>query len=134
MSDDILVSKAQIVERCIVRAREELAGSINFASDFTRQDAAILNIQRACEATIDMAFRIVRLKGLGAPSNSREAFDLLAGAGLIDAPLSAAMMKMVGFRNVAVHRYADLDLDLVQTVIREGLDDLAAFAALAIRL
>ena len=134
MSDDIIVAKAQIVDRCIARAREELAGSTDFAADFTRQDAAVLNVQRACEATTDMAFRLVRLKSLGAPANTREAFDLLADARLIGRPLVAAMMRMVGFRNVAVHRYTDLDLDVLERVIREGLDDLAAFAALALTL
>jgi len=134
MTDDILVAKAQTVERCIGRAREELAGSGDFATEFTRQDAAVLNVQRACEAAIDIAFRLVRLKGLGAPANTREAFDELIRAGLIDRALGEAMMKMVGFRNVAVHQYIDLDLDVVVSVIRVGLNDLAAFASIAVKV
>jgi len=39
-----------------------------------------------------------------------------------------ARAKMVGFRNLAVHQYQELDLDLVESVIRVGLDDLLAFA------
>lgn len=68
MSDDVLIGKAAIIERCVARAREELAASPDFSSDLTRQDAAVLNIQRSCEAAIDMAFRMVRLRGLGAPT------------------------------------------------------------------
>ncbi|MBJ7485828.1 DUF86 domain-containing protein [Brevundimonas sp.] len=133
MSDDVLLAKAQTVERCSARAREELSASLDFDSDLTRQDAAILNIQRACEASVDMAFRWVRLRSLGAPATNREAFDLLVQADLIDADLAAALKRMVGFRNVAVHRYADLDIDVVKRVIRVGLDDLAAFVAIALR-
>ncbi|VVM04676.1 DUF86 domain-containing protein [Methylacidimicrobium tartarophylax] len=55
MADDLLVNKAAIIERCVARAREEYAANpTGFATDFTRQDAAILNIQRACEAALDM--------------------------------------------------------------------------------
>lgn len=55
MADDVLVNKAATIERCVARAREEYAKDPGtFATDFTRQDAAILNIQRACEAALDM--------------------------------------------------------------------------------
>ena len=35
---------------------------------------------------------------------------------------------MVGFRNLAVHQYRELDLDIVESVIRKNLDDLLEFA------
>lgn len=56
MADDVLLNKAATIERCVARAREEYAKNpATFAEDLTRQDAAILNIQRACEAALDMA-------------------------------------------------------------------------------
>lgn len=55
MADDVLLNKAASIERCVRRAREEYDKAPDtFATDFTRQDAAILNIQRACEAALDM--------------------------------------------------------------------------------
>jgi hypothetical protein len=54
MSDDVIVAKAEIIERCINRAREELAASADFQTDYTRQDASIFNIERAREAAIDI--------------------------------------------------------------------------------
>jgi hypothetical protein len=55
MADDVLLNKAATIERCVSRAREEYtADPKTFATNFTRQDAAILNIQRACEAALDM--------------------------------------------------------------------------------
>lgn len=133
MSDDVLIGKAAIIERCVARAREELAASGDFSSDLTRQDAAVLNIQRSCEAGIDMAFRMVRLAGLGAPASSREAIDILVAAAIIDGDLALRLKRMVGFRNVAVHRYAELDIKVVEQVIRTGLDDLLTFVAVALR-
>jgi len=134
MSDDVILAKAQIIERCIVRAREELAASIDFSTDFTRQDAAILNIQRACDAAIDVAFRVTRIQGLGSPANAREAFDLLSEAQIVPVDLVDKLKRMTGFRNVAVHRYTELDIAVVERVIREGLDDMTDFTSLALRL
>ena len=49
MADDVLINKAASIERCVARAREEYASDpATFATNLTRQDAAILNIQRAC--------------------------------------------------------------------------------------
>ena len=45
IADDVLLNKAATIERCIARAREEYnTDPANFATDYTHQDAAILNI------------------------------------------------------------------------------------------
>lgn len=134
MPDDVIVAKAAIIERCIDRARQELAASVDFANDHTRQDAAILNIERACDAAIDISDRVVRLRGLGAPSSARDSFAKLVAAGVIEQGLADRLMSMVGFRNLAVHQYQKLDLAIVRAVIEKNLDDLLEFSALALRL
>lgn len=132
--NDVVLAKAAIIERAVARAREELAASADFASDYTRQDAAVLNVQRACEAAVDLAHQLVRLRRLGAPTAAREAFDLLIGGNVIPAELGAALKRMVGFRNIAVHRYTDLDLAKVRSIIERDLEDVLAFSAIALRL
>lgn len=130
MPDNVIVAKADIIERCIKRAREELAAS----PDFTRQDAAILNVERACEAAIDTMNRIVRMRALGAPASTRDGFDRLVRAGVVDQTLVDKLMRMVGFRNLAVHQYQALDIAIMRAVIEKNLDDLLEFSALALRL
>jgi uncharacterized protein YutE (UPF0331/DUF86 family) len=134
MPDNVIVGKADILERCIARAREELAASVSFDTDYTRQDAAILNVERACEASIDIMNRIVRLRGLGAPASTRDGFDRLVRAAVIEQSLADRLMRMVGFRNLAVHQYQKLDIIIVRAVIEKSLDDLLEFSALALRL
>lgn len=134
MPDDVIVGKASIIERCIARAREELKASADFANDYTRQDAAILNVERACDASIDISDRIVRLRGLGAPISARDSVARLVDARIIDARLADRLMRMVGFRNLAVHQYHKLDLAIVKAVIENSLDDLLEFSAIALRL
>lgn len=134
MPDDVILAKAAIIERCVKRAREELAASSDFATDFTRQDAAILNIERACDASIDIADRIIRIRVLGAPASARDSVAKLVEAALIQQDLADRLMRMIGFRNLAVHQYQKLDLAIARAVIETHLGDLLEFSAIALRL
>jgi uncharacterized protein YutE (UPF0331/DUF86 family) len=134
MADDVVLNKAATIERCVARAREEYARDPSgFVHDVTRQDAAILNVQRACEAALDLGQHLVRRERLGVPQGAREVFTLLAEAGWIDAALADALRRMVGFRNVAVHDYQALQLPIVVAVITRHLDDFRAFASAILR-
>lgn len=127
---DILLGKQQSIERCLARVRQAWArpSPLPFEEDYDKQDVIVLNLQRACEQVIDMANHVVNAKKLGWPRTSAESFDLLAQAGVIPAPVAANMKAMVGLRNVVVHQYQDLDLDIIRAVIRDHLDDLSEFA------
>jgi len=129
MADDVLINKAATIERCVIRAREEYEkGPESFASDHTRQDAAILNIQRACEAALDMGQYLIRRERLGVPQSSRDVFALLGGAGWIDTGLVKPLQNMVGFRNIAVHDYQTLQIPIVVAVITQHLTDFTEYS------
>lgn len=131
----VVLTKVASIQRSVRRARDELsAAGPQFSSDLTRQDAAILNVLRACETSIDLAQVLVRERRLGVPQSNREVFQLLADPGLITEDLSSRLQRMVGFRNVAVHRYRDLDVATLAGVIRSGLDDLLRFSESVARL
>ncbi|OYT91972.1 MAG: toxin-antitoxin antitoxin component [Burkholderiales bacterium PBB3] len=134
MADDVLVNKAAAVERCVARAREEYAHDpANFATDFTRQDAATLNVQRACEAVLDMGQHIVRREGLGVPQSARDVFELMARAQWIDAPLAEALKRMVAFRNIAVHDYQSLLMPILVSVITNHLHEFSDFTSAVLK-
>jgi uncharacterized protein YutE (UPF0331/DUF86 family) len=134
MADDVALNKAAIIERCLARVRSVHAGDdANLFDDPTRQDSIVLNLQRACEASIDLAMHIVRKQRLGLPQESREAFDLLEQAELLPPELARAMRAMVGFRNVAGHSYRELDLAIVRSVVHERLGDFEAFTRHVLR-
>lgn len=59
----------------------------------TKQDAIILNLQRACEAAIDLAMYVVNQRRLGTPQESRDAFALLQTAGILPADLATRMQR-----------------------------------------
>ena len=129
MADDVLINKAATIERCVARAREEyFSDPASFASNFTRQDAAILNIQRACEAALDMGQHLIRRERLGVPQSARDVFALLAQAGRIELPLAQGLQRMVGFRNIAVHDYKALQLPITVAIIEKHLDEFLQYS------
>ncbi len=77
----------------------------------------VLNLQRACQLAIDMALRIGPTRRLALPADTAEMFRILAQAGLITRDLGESLKRMVGFRNVAVHGYQELDLAKVRAII-----------------
>lgn len=128
MADDVVLEKSAIIERCLARIAEEYRGhEAELESNFTRQDAVMLNLLRACEAAIDCAMHLVRVKGLGLPGDSRAAFAMLQERGLLDPSLSARMQAMVGFRNVAIHNYRKLDMTVVRAILDQRLEEFRAF-------
>lgn len=134
MADDVLLNKAATIERCVARAREEYAAAgADFAINFSRQDAAVLNIQRACEAALDIGHHLIRRHRLGLPQSARSVFDLLAQAGWIEAALAESLKKMVGFRNIAVHDYQSLLLPITEKIITSHLDEFLQFTAALLR-
>jgi uncharacterized protein YutE (UPF0331/DUF86 family) len=115
--NNVILNKVTTIERCLKRIHEVYAGNPENLSDFTKKDSIILNILRACEASIDIAMHFVSEKKLGVPKASREAFKLLQEAGLIDEALAKTLMNMVGFRNIAVHDYQALELDILKAIL-----------------
>jgi len=120
--DDILLNKAAIIERCIRRIGEEARACPGY-DDFSHVDALTLNIERACQASIDMAMHVVAEKHLGVPQSNAEAFALLEKAGIIGRDLSKSLRGMAGFRNVAVHQYEELDMGVLRWVVETGHRD-----------
>lgn len=128
MTDQVIVNKVAIIERCIIRIKEEYAFNPENLKNFTRQDSIILNIQRACEAAISLAMHLIAEKGWGLPQSSREAFEILRVKGVISEQLAVTLKGMVGFRNLAVHDYQSINLKIVQKIIEQHLGDLQEFA------
>lgn len=126
--DDVIINKTESIRKCVARAREEyIADRDSFLKNFSRQDAAILNIQRGCEQAIDLANHIVKLLRLGVPNEARDSFEFLFRKQIISEDLSNKLNKMIGFRNVAIHEYQDLNLNILVSVIEKNLDDLLEF-------
>lgn len=134
MTDEVILAKAEIIERCLRRIAEEYAGQReNLYAHWTKQDSILLNLERACQASIDLALRVIRMRHLGVPRESREAFDILRQHQILPARLAESLAALVGFRNIAIHNYRELDLAIVENILQERLPDFRELVALALR-
>ena len=135
MADSVILSKTMSIERCLKRIGEDYFGHEgDFEKNFMRQDAILLNLQRACEQSIDLANYLVKIKQLGVPQSTRNAFGLLHDGGILDEELTRKLSHMAGFHNVAVHNYTKLDLAIVKSIIEKHLDDFREFVRIALQL
>ncbi len=66
-------------------------------------------------------------EGLGLPETVRGNFALLRDKNVIDHETALKMEKMTGFRNIAIHDYQALNLDIIKSILTRNLKDLEDF-------
>ena len=124
----LLAGKSETIERCIARAREEyFADPDTFLTNYTRQDAAVLNLLRACESCIDMGQVVIHHHRMGIPKSAKDVFAILEKSGYFEQNLTVALMNMVSYRNIAVHQYKQMDMAITIEIIERHLTDLLEF-------
>ena len=121
--EEVILVKIESIEKCIRRIEEKLSMPNFDMEDYDIQDIIVLNLQRACQQSIDLAMFLVAELSLGIPKDSVGAFSILKEEGIINEEIFRSMKGMVGFRNVAVHQYQRIDYTIVEIVIKEHLGD-----------
>jgi len=121
--------KRDRLRRCIARIVETYEASPDaLEQDLDQQDIIILNLQRACEQVIDIAQVALRVSGGRVADTSADALEALAQQDIISIDLATGLKGLVGFRNVVVHEYENIDFGIVRSVITTQLDQLMRFA------
>lgn len=135
MNRDLIINKTVTLENAVRRAQEEYGEDpINFSNDQTRIDAAILNIERAFEASLDMTNHLIRSHKLGIPHSSQDAFELLEQASIIPLYLSDRMKEIANFCYQAIHDDQAILPSMVIAIIEKGLNDLLTFSKTLLQL
>jgi len=124
---DILIEKISHIQRCLQRIKDTTGLDPARLDDFDRQDIFVLNLQRAVQATIDIAVHIVSDKGWGVAKALKENFSILEENKVISKDLADKLKNMVGFRNLAVHDYSELNIDILKNIMTHSLKDLETF-------
>lgn len=84
-------------------------------------------LQLCAQNALDIAGHVASSAGFD-PATYRSSIDCLVEANVLPAPFGARFHGVAGFRNVLVHGYLDVDLDLVARLLSESLDDFEEFA------
>jgi uncharacterized protein YutE (UPF0331/DUF86 family) len=129
VTDAALVAKKLATIETAVADLRRLARPDQLPGDLVQRRFVEHTLQIAIQATLDVASHIVSDERLGEPRTNRELFELLGAAGWIDDTLRDTLGRMAGFRNVLVHGYDDVNLDIVRDILGNHLQDLEAFVA-----
>lgn len=129
MTDPELIAKRLALIEGYVRDLRALARPELLGQDVREERFIEHTLQLAIQAAIDAASHIVSDERLGEPATNQELFLLLAKHGWIEPPLARQLAAATGFRNILVHGYAAVDLEIVRDVVLHRLDDMLAFVA-----
>ena len=128
----LVAGKLEALRRALARVRDHTpADAQALAANLDAQDIVSLNLQRAVQLCVDIAYHLLAsTPGQAEPLTMADAFAALGKIGMIDAPLSESLRQAVGFRNIAVHQYEHMDWNIVFDVATRRIVDLEAFARL----
>lgn len=127
ISPGVLEAKLRELSRRLKRIDAKRPSSIKaLAADEDLQDILARNLEVSIQTCIDIAFHLCVAQG-AVPQTAADAFTALARRGSIETSLAQRLQRAVGFRNVLVHEYTELDWKIVMEVLRSGTQDLRAF-------
>jgi len=85
-------------------------------------------LQLCAQNALDIATHIAASRGRDVPDYA-SAIDELGRLGVLEQSFVQEFRNVAGFRNVLVHGYLDVDLDVLHTLLHERLGDFESFAA-----
>lgn len=130
MDEQLIAQKLESLRRCIQRVESRLPPDLEtLQADIDVQDIIALNLTRAIQMCVDIASHwLAEHADTTAPRTMGQTFEALADARIIDHELATRMRKSVGFRNVVVHNYDEVNWAIVFSICRHHLGDFRAFA------
>lgn len=123
---------AERLGRLVDRVRADVARLVALAethdlvADPVALDAAKYGFVTSIEGCVRAAQHVIASEGLGMPQTNADAVRLLGSAGVVPVGVAEPVARSVGFRNLLVHGYAEVDDDRVRANVAL-LDDLDAF-------
>ncbi len=97
-----------------------------FISDPEHYGSAERFLQLAIEAMTDIGNHLISELQLGVVNWYSDVPGILAEKGYMDHSLKEKWTQMIGFRNVLVHEYLDIDRKIVHEVLQHRLEDIEA--------
>lgn len=125
--EDIVLAKLDHIAEAVARI-ETVTDDRDDLDRWVVDDLCALYLQRAIEACIDIANHLIAENGWTTPTSASKAFQILRNQQILSPDFTTTMTSMVGFRNIAVHAYGTLDVEIVRTLASDHLDDLRQFS------
>jgi len=125
----------QIIRRHLAALRESLevlAAHSGVSLEELHTDTELLwvverGLQLCAQNALDIATHIAAGRGRDVPDYA-SAIDELGRLGVLDHDFVREFRNVAGFRNVLVHGYLDVDLDVLHALLHDRLGDFESFA------
>ena len=126
----------RVVTRHLVALRKALAilrrhagmSSGSLGTDAERRWTVERGLQLCAQNALDIASHISSAVGLD-PASYGSSIDCLVEAGALPRTFGKQFRGIAGFRNILVHGYLEIDLELLAGMLSERLDDFEEFAS-----
>lgn len=131
MVDQSLVNRKLVL---LTQAKKELLNyGIKSFKDFRKnhkdQKAVQKMLQEMVEICMDIGKHIIADEGFRFPENSKDIFTVLHENNVLSKNVVSTMHNMVGFRNIVIHLYEKIDLEIVYGIYKRHLNDFDSFAS-----
>jgi len=127
---EVVEQKLESLRRCLRRVEEKCPSNPQtLARDADLQDIITVNLTRAVQLCVDIGTNVIAGLEVSPPNTMGETFDILAQTDVIDDKLARQLKNAVGFRNIAVHNYEEIDWNIVHAIARHHQNDFTQFAA-----
>ncbi len=126
-ANGVIQRKLALLDKHLLNLRNEFKGVSleDFRESWVLQRMAERVLQVMIEICIDIAERIIALKGAGPAATGSEAIEKLAALGAIQS--AQPYVEMVRFRNLIVHQYEEIDPEILYSIVSKKLDDFRRF-------
>ena len=129
MDREVIEHKLESLRRCLQRVTEKCpSNSDKLNRDPDLQDIITLNLSRAVQLCVDLGAHLIADLEVPPPDTMGQTFDLLAQADVISEHLAKHLKQAVGFRNIAVHHYEEIDWVIVHNLALNHLSVFSDFA------
>jgi uncharacterized protein YutE (UPF0331/DUF86 family) len=130
MEPDIIMRKLDSLARCVARIEEKRPDTLEqLIDDVDIQDILSINLERAVQVSVDIGAHLIAGISIPPPKTMGEVFTILVAENMIPEDTGIALRKAVGFRNLSVHAYDQVDWERVFDIVHDHLDNFRKFAA-----
>ena len=129
MEREIILAKFESLEKCVRRIEaQNVSDALELEENLDKQEVIILNLQRAVQICVDIGNHVLLDFPSATPSTMSETFRKMRENNLIADKTCENLSKAVGFRNIAIHQYEDVDCKIIFSIVKKHLCDFREFA------
>ncbi len=133
MDREVIEQKLESLRRCLQRIADKCPPDPEtLGRDADLQDIITLNLTRSVQLCVDIGAHLIAGMEVSPPNTMGETFDVLSRSGVICDDLALQLKKAVGFRNIAVHNYEDIDWTIVHAIAQNHRDNFTEFARIIV--